>query len=97
MESPVNPGRLRTRVKRSRYRITAPSGSSGIRHGVADFGRRCSVRIREQDECGDIGPGGRASSGHAESSCIVFADRGTHVLKGVPDDWQIYAVTGESP
>ena len=30
-------------------------------------------------------------------SGIVFADRGTHVLKGVPDDWQIYAVTGESP
>ena len=29
-------------------------------------------------------------------SGIVFADRGTHVLKGVPDDWQIYAVTGES-
>lgn len=25
-------------------------------------------------------------------SGIAFADRGTHVLKGVPDDWQVYAV-----
>jgi len=25
-------------------------------------------------------------------SGIVFADRGTHTLKGVPDDWQLYAV-----
>jgi class 3 adenylate cyclase len=25
-------------------------------------------------------------------SGIVFADRGTHTLKGVPDEWQLYAV-----
>ena len=25
-------------------------------------------------------------------SGIAFADRGTHSLKGVPDDWQLYAV-----
>ena len=27
-------------------------------------------------------------------SGIEFADRGLHVLKGVPDEWQLYAVTG---
>jgi hypothetical protein len=25
-------------------------------------------------------------------SGIEFADRGTHVLKGIPDSWQLYAV-----
>ena len=25
-------------------------------------------------------------------SGFVFTDRGIHVLKGVPDDWQLYAV-----
>ena len=25
-------------------------------------------------------------------SGIVFADRGVHALKGVPDSWQLYAV-----
>jgi class 3 adenylate cyclase len=25
-------------------------------------------------------------------SGIAFADRGAHSLKGVPDDWQLYAV-----
>ncbi len=29
-------------------------------------------------------------------SGIAFVDRGTHVLKGIPDDWQIYAVAEES-
>jgi class 3 adenylate cyclase/pimeloyl-ACP methyl ester carboxylesterase len=28
----------------------------------------------------------------ATGSGITFADRGSHVLKGVPDDWQLYAV-----
>ena len=27
-------------------------------------------------------------------SGIEFADRGTHTLKGIPDNWQLYAVTG---
>jgi class 3 adenylate cyclase len=27
-------------------------------------------------------------------SGIAFADRGLHTLKGVPDDWQLYAVSG---
>ena len=27
-------------------------------------------------------------------SGIAFADRGVHTLKGVPDDWQLYAVAG---
>jgi class 3 adenylate cyclase len=27
-------------------------------------------------------------------SGITFADRGVHTLKGVPDDWQLYAVSG---
>ena len=27
-------------------------------------------------------------------SGIAFADRGVHTLKGVPDDWQLYAVSG---
>ena len=26
-------------------------------------------------------------------SGIEFADRGLHTLKGVPDEWQLYAVT----
>ena len=26
-------------------------------------------------------------------SGIGFADRGTHALKGVPDEWRLYAVT----
>ena len=26
-------------------------------------------------------------------SDITFTERGTHVLKGVPDEWRIYAVT----
>jgi pimeloyl-ACP methyl ester carboxylesterase len=28
-------------------------------------------------------------------SGLVFSDRGTHVLKGVPDAWQLYAVAGQ--
>ena len=27
-------------------------------------------------------------------SGIAFADRGTHILKGVSGDWQLHAVTG---
>ena len=27
-------------------------------------------------------------------SGIEFADRGTHTLKGIPDTWQLYGVTG---
>ena len=27
-------------------------------------------------------------------SGIDFADRGTHALKGVPGEWQVYAVAG---
>jgi class 3 adenylate cyclase len=27
-------------------------------------------------------------------SGISFEDRGTHALKGVPDDWRVFAVTG---
>jgi hypothetical protein len=27
-------------------------------------------------------------------SGIGFVDRGVHTLKGVPDDWQLYAVAG---
>jgi hypothetical protein len=27
-------------------------------------------------------------------SGIALADRGVHTLKGVPDDWQLYAVSG---
>jgi hypothetical protein len=27
-------------------------------------------------------------------SGISFADRGTHALKGVPDEWRLYAVDG---
>jgi hypothetical protein len=27
-------------------------------------------------------------------SGLAFVDRGTHVLKGVPDPWQVYAVAG---
>jgi len=27
-------------------------------------------------------------------SGLQFTDRGTHQLKGVPDDWQLYAVAG---
>ena len=26
-------------------------------------------------------------------SGLVFEDRGTHALKGVPDEWHLYAVT----
>jgi hypothetical protein len=26
-------------------------------------------------------------------SGICFADRGSHVLKGVPDEWHLFAVT----
>jgi hypothetical protein len=26
-------------------------------------------------------------------SGIAFTERGTHTLKGVPDDWQLYAVS----
>jgi hypothetical protein len=26
-------------------------------------------------------------------SGIVFADRGSHPLKGVPDEWQLFAAT----
>jgi hypothetical protein len=29
-------------------------------------------------------------------SGLAFIDRGTQVLKGVPDAWQLYAVTGQS-
>jgi class 3 adenylate cyclase len=29
-------------------------------------------------------------------SGLVFVDRGVHTLKGVPDDWQLYAVQAES-
>jgi class 3 adenylate cyclase len=27
-------------------------------------------------------------------SGLSFEDRGVHALKGVPDEWQVYAVTG---
>jgi len=27
-------------------------------------------------------------------SGIEFADRGTHELKGIPDEWQLYAAAG---
>ena len=27
-------------------------------------------------------------------SGLRFEDRGSHTLKGVPDDWQLFAVTG---
>jgi hypothetical protein len=27
-------------------------------------------------------------------SGLVFADRGTHQLKGVPDEWQLFAASG---
>jgi class 3 adenylate cyclase len=27
-------------------------------------------------------------------SGIAFEDRGTHQLKGVPDEWRVYAVSG---
>jgi len=29
-------------------------------------------------------------------SGIAFTDRGTHTLKGVPDEWQLYAVSSSS-
>ena len=29
-------------------------------------------------------------------SGIAFTDRGAHTLKGVPDEWQLYAVTDSS-
>jgi class 3 adenylate cyclase len=29
-------------------------------------------------------------------SGIEFSDRGIHTLKGVPDEWQLYAVVGSS-
>jgi hypothetical protein len=25
---------------------------------------------------------------------LTFTDRGTHTLKGIPDEWQLYAVAG---
>ena len=27
-------------------------------------------------------------------SGLVFSDRGTHQLKGVPDEWQLFAAAG---
>ncbi len=27
-------------------------------------------------------------------SCLAFADRGTHALRGVPDEWRLWAVVG---
>ncbi|MHB8465992.1 MAG: nucleotidyl cyclase domain-containing protein, partial [Acidimicrobiales bacterium] len=29
-------------------------------------------------------------------SGIAFADRGSHVLRGIPDEWQLYAAPGGS-
>jgi class 3 adenylate cyclase len=29
-------------------------------------------------------------------SGLAFTERGTHVLKGVPDAWQLYAVAGQA-
>jgi class 3 adenylate cyclase len=29
-------------------------------------------------------------------SGLVFRERGTHVLKGVPDVWELYAVAGQA-
>jgi class 3 adenylate cyclase len=29
-------------------------------------------------------------------SGLVFEERGQHVLKGVPDEWRLYAAVGES-
>lgn len=32
--------------------------------------------------------------GHLFGSDIGLSDRGTHVLKGVPDEWRLFAVKG---
>jgi class 3 adenylate cyclase len=35
--------------------------------------------------------------GLVAGSTIAFADRGRHQLKGIPDEWDVYAVVGEVP
>jgi hypothetical protein len=49
------------------------------------------MRIASSDhvEPRDAGPDLVAGSG------LAFEDRGVHTLKGVPDDWRVYAVAAD--
>ena len=38
--------------------------------------------------------GGSASEGWLDGSGIALSGRGTHVLKGVPETWRLFAVEG---
>jgi len=94
------------RAVRCAHGLAAAMGADGlpIRAGV----HTGEIELRD-DDIGGIGVhigarvGAKAGPGEVlvsrtvkdlvAGSGIVFADRGVHELKGVPDEWQLYAVT----
>jgi class 3 adenylate cyclase len=52
-----------------------------------------AARVSEEAGPGDVLVS-RTVKDLVAGSGIEFADRGTHTLKGIPDAWQLYGVTG---
>jgi pimeloyl-ACP methyl ester carboxylesterase len=60
---------------------------------VAGLAVHIGARIAAQAEPGEVRVS-RTVKDLVAGSGIVFADRGEHELKGVPDTWELYAATG---
>jgi class 3 adenylate cyclase len=58
---------------------------------IAGIAVHIGARVREKAEPGDIIVS-RTVKDLVAGSGLEFDDRGTHALKGVPDEWQLYAV-----
>jgi class 3 adenylate cyclase len=61
--------------------------------GVAGIAVHLSARVSALAEPGEVLVT-RTIRDLVAGSGIVFEDRGEHELKGVPDHWALYAVTG---
>jgi class 3 adenylate cyclase len=59
---------------------------------VAGIAVHIAARVREHAEPDEILVS-RTVKDLVAGSGLTFAERGTHALKGVPDDWNLYAVT----
>jgi class 3 adenylate cyclase len=61
-------------------------------HDIGGIAVHIAARIASLAGPGDV-LASRTVKDLTAGSGLLFTDRGTHVLKGVPDDWQLYAVT----
>jgi class 3 adenylate cyclase len=74
-------------------RVGAHTGKIELRDDIGGIAVHIAARVGSLAEPDEVLVSSTVKDLVAGSG-ITFAERGTHVLKGVPDEWRLYSMTG---